>query len=96
MMFEKPMEWSDASGMCDHYSSLGLVTEDQSPTTGSVICYAPNATNEYFGHVAIAVGDGTEVGATSLTQGVTHRDSVYGTAYQGWIAPSAFSDNYPQ
>ena len=94
MMFDKQAIWGDAKSMCNHYGSM--MQKSQSPPAGAVLCYAPNASNYNYGHVAIAVGDGTEVGATSLTNGVTKRNSVYGSAYQGWIDATTFSNNYPQ
>ncbi len=94
MMFDKQAIWGDAKSMCNHYGSM--IQTSQTPPAGAVICYAPNASNYNYGHVAIAVGDGTEVGATSLTNGVTKRNSVYGSAYQGWIDATTFSNNYPQ
>jgi len=94
MMFDKQAIWGDAKSMCNHYANM--MQTSQTPPAGAVLCYAPNASNYNYGHVAIAVGDGTEVGATSLKNGVTKRNSVYGSAYQGWIDATTFSNNYPQ
>lgn len=94
MMFDEQAIWGDAKSMCNHYANM--MQTSQTPPAGAVLCYAPNASNYNYGHVAIAVGDGTEVGATSLKNGVTKRNSVYGSAYQGWIDATTFSNNYPQ
>ncbi len=94
MMFDKPATWAYAKDMCDHYA--GNLIADENPPAGAVLCYAPDAGNDNLGHVAIAVGGGSEVGASSLTDGVVQRASVYGSAYIGWVSAETFSNQYPQ
>ena len=94
--FEKAAVWPDAKTMCGHYDKLGLIQKiTKNPPAGAAICYHPGDSNWNYGHVAIAIGDGTEVGATSLTQGITQRDIYLGTGYQGWISAEYFDNNYP-
>ena len=95
-MFEKPAIWGDAKSMCNHYDNAGLMETTQEPPTGAVVCYLPSSSNWNYGHVAIATGNGTEIGATSRTYGVTERDIYVGTGYQGWISAEDYDNNYPQ
>ncbi|MCP4696068.1 MAG: CHAP domain-containing protein [Gammaproteobacteria bacterium] len=95
MMFDKSAVWPDAKNMCNAYEAQGVMHTDQNPPVGAAVCYLPNSGNGDYGHVAIAMGDGMEVGATSLVNGVTQRNSVYGSAYQGWIKAEDFSNHYP-
>jgi hypothetical protein len=69
-LFEKAAVWPDAKSMCGHYDNLGLIQITKNPPAGAAICYLPGDSNWDYGHVAIAIGDGTEVGATSLTNGI--------------------------
>lgn len=94
MMFEKPAYWADSKSMCNHYASV--MQTSQNPPAGAVICYKPSTANGNYGHVAIAIGDGTEVSTTSLSSGVTQRNIVYSTSYQGWISATDFNNQYPQ
>ncbi|HAI69393.1 MAG TPA: hypothetical protein DCM38_08155, partial [Gammaproteobacteria bacterium] len=93
--FEKLAHWPDAKRLCQHYDELGMMATTETPPAGAVICYLPFETNWHYGHVAIAIGDGTEVGVTSLTDGVTQRDIYLGTGYQGWIDAQDFENHYP-
>ena len=93
--FEKRAKWPDAKNLCQHYDDLGVMATSETPPAGAVICYLPGETNWDYGHVAIAIGDGTEVGVTSLTDGVTQRDIYRGTGYQGWIDAQDFENHYP-
>ncbi len=94
MIFDKPAMWKYPKDMCAYYAAD--LTANDSPPAGAVLCYAADEGNDNFGHVAIAVGDGSEVGASSLTEGVVQRDSVYGSAYQGWVSADTFNHQYPQ
>ncbi len=96
MMFDKPAIWADADAMCDSYAKQGVLKNAQNPPAGAAVCYEPNASNGNYGHVAIAAGDGTEIGATSLRNGVTQRNIVYGSAYRGWVSADDFNNHYPQ
>jgi len=93
--FEKRVKWPDAKSLCQHYDDFGVMATSETPPAGAVICYLPGETNWYYGHVAIAIGDGTEIGVTSLTDGVTQRDIYLGTGYQGWIGAEDFESHYP-
>ncbi|MEK8019222.1 MAG: S-layer homology domain-containing protein, partial [Candidatus Parabeggiatoa sp.] len=64
--FEKRVHWPDAKSLCQHYDDLGVMATSETPPAGAVICYLPAETNWDYGHVAIAIGDGTEIGVTSL------------------------------
>jgi hypothetical protein len=95
MMFEKPAVWADAKTMCGFYASKGVLKTTQNPPVGAVVCYSPSSVNGNYGHVAIALGDGNEVGVTSLSAGVSKRSIVYGASYQGWINADDFNSQYP-
>lgn len=94
MMHGKPAVWADAKSMCNYYQTKGLIKTSGEPTEGATVCYLPSSSNGNYGHVAIAVGEGKEVGATSRTYGVTKRDIHSGSGYQGWIDASDFANNY--
>ncbi|RKZ38313.1 MAG: hypothetical protein DRQ49_14625 [Gammaproteobacteria bacterium] len=95
-MHGKPAKWPDAKGMCNYFQGKGLMKTDGEPTEGAVVCYLPGPSNWNYGHVAIAVGDNKEVGATSLRYGVTKRDIRFGAGYQGWVTADDYNNNYPQ
>jgi hypothetical protein len=92
-MFGKHAKWSDAKSMCNAYKAKGLIQTSGKPTKGSVICYSPDKSNGNYGHIAIAKGDGLEIGATNLTQGITQR-TIRSTGYQGWIKAEDYNNNY--
>lgn len=93
MMFDKGAI-GHAYKMCDHFRTRSLIKSNTSiAPAGSVICYPKNTPGSGgYGHIAIATGDGTEIGVTSLSKGVTQR-TIKSNA-TGWISPETFRDHY--
>lgn len=93
MMFDKPAKsaYSSAANVCSSFQSRGLV-KTGTPPLGSVICYQPNG----YGHISIATGSGTEIGVTTLADGVTERPvgSIIRNGYIGYITADNFNNNY--
>jgi len=94
MMHEKDGIYSNATYMCNNYENKGLLHTDTNPPKGSAICHnyiASDGVN--YGHIAIATGDGKEIGATSLTYGIQERNMPTSN-YRGWISATDYRDNY--
>ncbi len=89
--------YGSAKDMCDAYEAKGdMKTEkDGTPERGDAICYLPDSSNWDYGHIAIATGDGREIGVTSTSKGVTVRP-ILKTAnyYQGFIKAEDYNAHY--
>lgn len=96
VMFGKPTKdgYGDAKGVCSAFKSKELIQTSGTPEAGDVICYLPDQKlNWGYGHIAIATGDGQEIGATSIFKGVTKRN-IQATAYQGFITAEDYDAHY--
>ena len=94
MMYDKPAKWGTAYDMTKYFEDKGKLRTAGDPGAGAVICYKRSAGNGNAGHVSIATGDGTEIGVTSLTNGVTEKPVKSVGTFWGWISPSDFVDSY--
>jgi len=77
----------DANAVCQSYENKGVMKKSGTPSTGAAVCYKPASSNGYSGHIAIADGNGKELGVETASKGVSLRKSP---SYWGWIS----ADNY--
>lgn len=85
----------NAVAMCKNYSDKGLIKSGK-PPVGAAVCYtgaAPGTGGD--GHIAIADGNGKELGVTSSKSGVELRTSLTNKSYYwGWVSADDFKNNY--
>ncbi|XOF35254.1 MAG: CHAP domain-containing protein [Candidatus Electrothrix sp. YB6] len=95
VMFDKQTGKGHAYQVCDDYKTKGYMRTSGTPERGDAICYLPDSSNWGYGHIAIATGDGQEIGVTSTSKGVTVRP-ILKTAnyYQGFIKAEDYDAHY--
>jgi hypothetical protein len=91
-----PSKYSSAATMCQNYANKGLINASGTPPVGATVCYRASAPGTGGnGHIAIAQGNGQELGVTSVANGVTLRTSLTNQSYYwGWVGAASFRDNY--
>jgi hypothetical protein len=91
-----PSKYSSAATMCQNYANKGLINASGIPPVGATVCYRASAPGTGGnGHIAIAQGNGQELGVTSVANGVTLRTSLTNQSYYwGWVGAASFRDNY--
>lgn len=89
-------KYSTAANTCQNYANKGLINKTSVPPVGAAVCYTSSAPyTGGAGHIAIADGNGKELGVTSPTYGVQSRSSLLGTYYYwGWVSASDFKNNF--
>ena len=98
LVHDKPSKagYDTAAGMCQNYAKKGLINKSGTPPVGASVCYTDKTpyTNG-AGHIAIAQGNGQELGVTNLKNGVSLRTSPTNQPYYwGWIKADDFKNNY--